>query len=88
MKKGLEFHAFSNRESPGVDIILQNAPAPIGAGLDSDVLARIVKASPAIRYVKEEALPSGPRISGLKESAPDHLIGVIGGGEPVTLSTK
>lgn len=66
--------------APGVDIILQNAPAPIGAGLDSDVLARIVKASPAIRYVKEEALPSGPRISGLKESAPDHLIGVIGGG--------
>jgi len=66
--------------APGVDIILQNAPVPIGAGLDSDVLARIVKASPAIRYVKEEALPSGPRISGLKESAPDHLIGVIGGG--------
>lgn len=66
--------------APGVDIILQNAPAPIGAGLESQVLARIVAASTAIRYVKEEALPSGPRISALKAAAPNHLIGVIGGG--------
>ncbi len=66
--------------APGVDIILQNAPAPIGAGLNADSLSRIVSASPAILYVKEETLPSGPRISALRASAPDHLIGVIGGG--------
>lgn len=66
--------------APGVDIVLQNAPTPIGAGLDSDVLLRIVAKSSAIKYVKEEALPSGPRITALKEGAPAHLRGVIGGG--------
>ncbi|MBT5815242.1 MAG: dihydrodipicolinate synthase family protein [Opitutales bacterium] len=63
-----------------VDIIMQNAPTPIGAGLDSEILARIVSASPSIKYVKEEALPSGPRITALNDAAADHLIGVIGGG--------
>ncbi len=67
-------------KSPGIDIILQNAPAPVGAGLDSDALKRIVNATTAIRYVKEEALPSGPRISALLNEAPEHLLGVIGGG--------
>lgn len=66
--------------APGVDIILQNAPEPIGAGLDSSILARIVESSEAIKYVKEEALPSGPRISALNEANPEHLVGVIGGG--------
>ena len=66
--------------APGVDIILQNAPAPIGAGLEPSELSKIIAACPAIRYVKEEALPSGPRISSIKEAAPEHLVGVIGGG--------
>lgn len=66
--------------APGVDIILQNAPEPIGAGLDATVLARIVESSEAIKYVKEEALPSGLRITAMKNANPDHLIGVIGGG--------
>ena len=64
----------------GVEIILQNAPAPVGAGLTAIDLVRIVEASPAIHYVKEEVLPSGPRITALRRSAPDHLTGVIGGG--------
>lgn len=68
------------KKSPGVDIILQNAPEPVGAGLDPETLKRIVNATTAIRYVKEEALPSGPRISALLDGAPEHLIGVIGGG--------
>ena len=67
-------------QAPGVDIILQNAPAPVGAGLEATDLDRIVAACPAIRYVKEEALPSGPRISAIREAAPEHLVGVIGGG--------
>jgi 4-hydroxy-tetrahydrodipicolinate synthase len=67
-------------QAPGVDFIIQNAPAPIGAGLEATDLNRIVAACPAIRYVKEEALPSGPRISAIREAAPEHLLGVIGGG--------
>ena len=66
--------------APGVDIILQNAPAPVGAGLEAQELSKIIAACPAIRYVKEEALPSGPRITAIKNAAPDHLVGVIGGG--------
>lgn len=66
--------------APGVDIILQNAPAPVGAGMEAAELSQIVAACPAIRYVKEEALPSGPRISAIQNAAPDHLVGVIGGG--------
>tara|TARA_Y100000588_G_C14269770_1_gene931801 strand:+ start:868 stop:1800 length:933 start_codon:yes stop_codon:yes gene_type:complete len=64
----------------GVDIILQNAPAPVGAGLEVNELTRIVNSSSAIRYVKEEALPSGPRVTAIIHEAPDHLLGVIGGG--------
>ena len=66
--------------APGMDIILQNAPAPTGAGLPSEDISQIVQACPAIRYVKEEALPSGPRVTALQENAPDHFDGVIGGG--------
>jgi len=79
-KGASEFMRAVIENAPGVDIILQNAPVPIGAGLNADALSRIVNSCPAIRYVKEESLPSGPRISEIKASAPDHLVGVIGGG--------
>jgi dihydrodipicolinate synthase/N-acetylneuraminate lyase len=79
-ESALQFILSIAAKAPGVEIILQNAPAPVGAGLDSSALIRIVKSCPAIRYVKEEALPSGPRITALREAAPEHLRGVIGGG--------
>ena len=66
--------------APGVDIVLQNAPNPVGAGLSAAALMRIVEATEAIRYVKEETLPSGPKITELRNSAPNHLSGIIGGG--------
>ncbi|RYE48977.1 MAG: dihydrodipicolinate synthase family protein [Hyphomicrobiales bacterium] len=64
----------------GIDIILQNAPAPVGSGLPVAAIAEVVRAVPAIRYVKEETLPSGPRITALLEAAGDRLDGVMGGG--------
>ena len=64
----------------GLDIILQNAPAPVGSGLSAEVIAEVVSAVPAIRYIKEETLPSGPKITQLIGKAPAHLKGVIGGG--------
>ena len=64
----------------GARIILQNAPDPVGAGLSADAIAELVRSNPAIRYVKEETLPSGPSITALGESGIEHLIGVIGGG--------
>ncbi|UXN73615.1 dihydrodipicolinate synthase family protein [Devosia sp. A8/3-2] len=64
----------------GLDLILQNAPAPVGSGLPVATIAEVVKAVPAIRYVKEETLPSGPRITALIDATGDRLAGVMGGG--------
>jgi dihydrodipicolinate synthase/N-acetylneuraminate lyase len=67
-------------DASGLDIILQNAPAPVGSGLSAATIAEVVAAVPAIRYIKEETLPSGPKITQLIDTAPAHLKGVIGGG--------
>ena len=64
----------------GATLILQNAPAPVGAGLDAAMMAEIVRGIPSIRYIKEETLPSGPVISALLDSGIPHLDGVLGGG--------
>jgi 4-hydroxy-tetrahydrodipicolinate synthase len=66
-----------------VPIMLQNAPPPAGAGCDMSAIARVVAAVPAVRYVKEETMPCGQRISSLLAmreigDAP-HFIGVLGG---------
>ncbi len=66
-------------ELPGAAIMLQNVPPPVGAGLDPEVVLQILKAVPAIRYVKEEALPSGQRLSIILAAAPKSLAGVFGG---------
>ena len=65
---------------PGCEIILQNAPTPIGAGLKAQQLLEIIQNNPAIRYVKEETLPSGPTITALLKHPIPHLLGVFGGG--------
>ena len=62
------------------EIILQNAPTPIGAGLGPDQLAEIVGVSDSITYLKEETLPSGPVITKILSLAIPHLQGVLGGG--------
>jgi 4-hydroxy-tetrahydrodipicolinate synthase len=66
-----------------IPIMLQNAPPPAGAGFDMATIARVVVAVPAVRYVKEEAMPCGQRISALLArpelaDAP-HFDGVLGG---------
>ena len=64
---------------PGVPIMLQNVPPPVGAGLAPEAVAEILQAVPQIRYVKEEALPSGQRLSVIRQLAPASLVGVLGG---------
>jgi 4-hydroxy-tetrahydrodipicolinate synthase len=64
---------------PGVPIMLQNVPPPAGAGLDPEAVLQVLEAVPAIAYVKEEALPSGQRLSVLRSRGPAHLRGVFGG---------
>ncbi len=61
-------------------IILQNAPSPIGAGLNAEELIAISENNPSIKYIKEETLPSGPTISAILNHKLPHLLGVFGGG--------
>jgi 4-hydroxy-tetrahydrodipicolinate synthase len=63
----------------GIDIMLQNAPAPMGIGLSLEKVAELARAIDGIRYVKEEAPPSGQRITRLMELAGDSLLAVFGG---------
>jgi dihydrodipicolinate synthase/N-acetylneuraminate lyase len=63
----------------GIDIMLQNAPAPMGIGLSLEKVAELARAVDGIRYVKEEAPPSGQRITRLAALAGDSLLAVFGG---------
>lgn len=65
---------------PGIEIVLQNAPAPRGSDLKPDVILEIVRGNPAITYVKEETIPAGPAITAILQEKPAHLKGVLGGG--------
>jgi 4-hydroxy-tetrahydrodipicolinate synthase len=62
-----------------VAIMLQNAPPPAGSGLPVDTVAKVTRAVAQIAYVKEEAMPSGARITQMLSSAPSSLRGVFGG---------
>lgn len=62
-----------------IPIMLQNAPAPMGAGLAINKVIRILEHVPEILYVKEETMPCGQRVEQLLAAAPKNLIGVFGG---------
>lgn len=66
-------------ESSGLAVMLQNAPAPMGVGLALERVAELARAVPGIRSVKEEAPPSGQRITRLTLLAGDSLDAVYGG---------
>lgn len=65
-------------DAADLPIILQNAPPPLGPALAIEALLEVIAAVPAIRYVKEETLPCGQRISRLL-AADSGLAGVFGG---------
>jgi dihydrodipicolinate synthase/N-acetylneuraminate lyase len=65
--------------SAGIAVMLQNAPAPMGIGLALDKVAMLAREVDGIRYVKEEAPPSGQRITELSALAGDSLDAVFGG---------
>jgi len=69
----------SAHEGSGIDIMLQNAPAPMGIGLPLQKVAALAQAVDGIVYVKEETPPSGQRIMHLTELARGSLRAVFGG---------
>lgn len=60
-------------------IMLQNAPAPMGAGLKPAAINAIVEAVPQVRFVKEETLPPGQNVSAILAAVGNRLDGVFGG---------
>lgn len=75
----IEFFATVAQAVPGLAIMLQNVPPPAGAGLEATAVLEVLRAVPAVRYVKEETLPSGQRLSQVRAQAPASLLGVFGG---------
>lgn len=63
----------------GIDIMVQNAPAPMGVGMSLDKVAELARAVDGVRFVKEETPPSGQRITRLTELAGPALDAVFGG---------
>jgi 4-hydroxy-tetrahydrodipicolinate synthase len=74
------FYAAIARACPGAEIVLQNAPAPRGSDLSPQAVLDVAAAVPAVRYVKEETIPSGAAISAILAGKPAHCAGVMGGG--------
>ena len=70
---------YANIAASGVPIILQNAPPPAGCALSPDEVIAVLRGNPGIRYVKEESLPCGQRITRLLSARVPHLAGVFGG---------
>jgi dihydrodipicolinate synthase/N-acetylneuraminate lyase len=64
----------------GLPIILQNLFRPRGADLSAEEMLQLARDVPAIRYVKEEGVPSGPKVSELVAGCGPDLDAVIGGG--------
>jgi len=60
-------------------LMLQNAPAPMGAGLAPELVAAIATQVPAVRYVKEETLPCGQHVTKILAATKGSLDGVFGG---------
>ena len=76
--KHVAFYAAVAEAAPGIAIMLQNAPAPNGAGLSPEAVAAVTAQVPAIRTVKEETLPCGQHVTRILD-AETTLDGVMGG---------
>ncbi len=59
-------------------VVMQNAPPPLGSSLSVETVREVCKRVPAIRYVKEEVVPCGQRMTALIAGVPG-LAGVFGG---------
>lgn len=66
-------------ERAALPIMVQNAPSPMGLGLSTEQVGAIVRSTDAIRWVKEENMPCGQRISALLGDRPPNLAGIFGG---------
>tara|TARA_B100000749_G_C18429173_1_gene467154 strand:- start:1391 stop:2014 length:624 start_codon:yes stop_codon:yes gene_type:complete len=66
-------------DAASVPVMLQNAPRPMGLGLDTEELAQVLERAPNIAYVKEENAPCGQRITMLRDAGVPQLRAIFGG---------
>ena len=62
-----------------IQVMLQNAPPPVGAGLAPDLVAKIAGAVSGVAWVKEETLPCGQNLTRIATAAGARIGGVFGG---------
>lgn len=75
----LDYYARVAQAADGLPVVLQNVGGQVGVPMRADAVVKLAEAVPAIRYVKEETLPSTHRISELLRVGGDRLDGVFGG---------
>lgn len=63
----------------GLPVVVQDFVAPIGTPMPVDLVARMVREIPAVRYVKEETVLGPHVISRLREACGEALEGIMGG---------
>ncbi|MFN8523305.1 MAG: dihydrodipicolinate synthase family protein [Chloroflexota bacterium] len=74
-----DYYARVAEAAGGLPVVLQNVGGQVGVPLRAETIMRLADEIPAIRYVKEETLPSTHRISELLAVAGGRLDGVFGG---------
>jgi dihydrodipicolinate synthase/N-acetylneuraminate lyase len=75
----LDYYTRIAEAAAGLPVVLQNVGGQVGVPMRAEAVAQLAEAVPAIRYVKEETLPSTHKISELLRVAGDRLDGVFGG---------
>jgi len=74
-----DYYARIGEAADGLPVVLQNVGGQVGVPMRAEAVAQLAEAVPAIRYVKEETLPSTHKISELLRVAGSRLDGVFGG---------
>lgn len=66
-------------DAAGLPIVLQNASPPLGTPISVALIARVIRETAGVRYVKEEVVPSTHRVTEILAAAGPALRGVFGG---------
>lgn len=74
-----QYYMALDRVSAGRPVWIQNNMPPVGTPMPPELLARIVRSSKHVSYVKEECWPAGHYMTKTFELAGDKLRGIQGG---------
>jgi 4-hydroxy-tetrahydrodipicolinate synthase len=66
-------------ESISIPIVLQDHPASTDVHMPAGIIVRIVRAVPSIACVKEEAVPTAPKIRQIREGVGDRKVAILSG---------